>query len=131
MVWVAIETFSIVTKIFRPCVVAGIQSCDRVWGWARFGSRQRSPYVATEFFPWVGHSYCDKRRFVTTGFLRVVLRHDVFLSQPTRPAYTTGHWTLTIGLGCARYRVARAHSARDHAHNACATCEHDRRDKAV
>ena len=34
---------------FEPCVATGIQFRDRVWGWARFGSRQGSPYVTTEF----------------------------------------------------------------------------------
>ena len=49
MVWVATEAFSVTTEILQPCVAIEIQCHDRVWGWARFGSRQGSPYVAIEF----------------------------------------------------------------------------------
>ena len=34
-------------------------------------------------FPGVGHSFGDIRLYVVTGFPRVVLRQDVFLSGPT------------------------------------------------
>ena len=43
-------------------------------GLGKFGSRQESPYVATKFFPRVGHSCHDRRLYVVIGFPRVVLQ---------------------------------------------------------
>ena len=45
--------------------------CDKVWGWARFGSRQGSPYVTIEFSQ--GWDICDRnsKGGVATGCFSV------------------------------------------------------------
>ena len=62
-------------KDFWPCVATKNLCRDRIWGLARvLWVSTRVSLYHDRVFPRVGHSFRDRRLYVTTRFLRVVLR---------------------------------------------------------